>query len=67
MVTLLEDLIRLLDRTSDGYRHGRRPGPAEAATVTTVLRAVLTTSTAEASVAVLTRRVGALPCSHPGC
>jgi len=40
MVTLLEDLIRVLDRTSEGYRHHRRPSPAEAATLTTVLRTV---------------------------
>jgi len=40
MVTLLEDLIRVLDRTSEGYRHHRRPSLAEAATLTTVLRAV---------------------------
>jgi len=40
MVTLLEDLIRVLDRTSDGYRHHRRPAPAETATLTTVLRTV---------------------------
>jgi len=40
MVTLLEDLIRVLDRTSEGYRHGRRPSPAEAATLTAVLRAL---------------------------
>ena len=40
MVTLLEDLIRILDRTSEGYRHHRRPSPAETATLTTVLRAL---------------------------
>ncbi len=40
MVTLIEDLIRVLDRTSAGYRHHRRPSPAEAATLATVLRAV---------------------------
>ena len=40
MVTLLEDLIRILDRTSDGYRHHRRPSPADTVTLTTVLRAV---------------------------
>ena len=28
MVTLIEDLIRVLDRTSAGYRHHRRPSPA---------------------------------------
>lgn len=40
MITVLEDLIRVLDRTSDGYRHGRRPTEAEAATLAAVLRAV---------------------------
>ncbi len=40
MVTLLEDRIRVLDRTSEGYRHHRRPSPTETATLTTVLRAV---------------------------
>ena len=40
MITLLEDLIRVLDRTSDGYRHGRRPIPTEATTLAGVLRAV---------------------------
>lgn len=40
MITLLEDLIRVLDRTSEGYRHGRRPTTAEAATLAGVLRAV---------------------------
>jgi len=40
MVTLLEDLIRVLDRTSEGYRHHRRPSPAETGTLTMVLRAL---------------------------
>ncbi len=38
MVSVLEDLIRVLDRTSEAYRHHRRPSPAETATLTAVLR-----------------------------
>jgi len=40
MITLIEDLIRVLDRTSAGYRHHRRPSPAEAGVLASVLRAV---------------------------
>ncbi len=36
MVTLIEDLIRVLDRASGGYRHDRRPTQAEAATLATI-------------------------------
>ena len=39
-MTLIEDLIRVLDRTSEAYRHHRRPTPAEAGTLAAVLRAV---------------------------
>ena len=45
MITLLEDLIRVLDRTSDGYRHGRRPTESEAATLAGSCARSPTTST----------------------
>lgn len=40
MAVLVEDLIKLLDGVSNGYRRGRHPGRAEAGKVATVLRAV---------------------------
>lgn len=41
MISLLcGDLIRVLDRTSDGYRQGRRPTGSEAAVLVGVVHAV---------------------------
>ena len=40
MVTILEDLIRLLDDTSNGLRRGHYPDKAHGAKVASVLRAV---------------------------
>lgn len=40
MVTIIEDLIKLLDGLSNTYRRGRHPDPKAARKVGTVLRAV---------------------------
>jgi CspA family cold shock protein len=40
MVTIIEDLIKLLDGLSNTYRRGRHPDPKAARKVATVLRAV---------------------------
>jgi CspA family cold shock protein len=40
MVTIVEDLIKLLDGLSNAYRRGRHPDPKAAHNVATVLRAV---------------------------
>ncbi|TDC51641.1 cold-shock protein [Jiangella ureilytica] len=40
MVTIIEDLIKLLDGLSNTYRRGRHPDPKAAHKVGTVLRAV---------------------------
>lgn len=40
MAVLVEDLIRLLDSTSDGLRRGRYPDSGHAQKIATVLRAV---------------------------
>ncbi|WP_017585638.1 cold-shock protein [Nocardiopsis ganjiahuensis] len=40
MVLITEDLIKLLENVSNGYRRGRHPDKREAARVASVLRAV---------------------------
>jgi CspA family cold shock protein len=40
MVLITEDLIKLLENVSNGYRNGRHPDKREAARVATVLRVV---------------------------
>lgn len=40
MVLITEDLIKLLENVSNGYRRGRHPDKREAARVATVLRVV---------------------------
>lgn len=40
MAVLLEDLIRVLDQTSNGLRRGRYPQPAQAGKIAQVLRRV---------------------------
>jgi CspA family cold shock protein len=40
MVTVVEDLIKLLDGIGEGYRRGRHPDPKTARSVATVLRGV---------------------------
>ncbi|WP_312720596.1 cold shock domain-containing protein [Mobilicoccus sp.] len=40
MAVIVEDLIKLLDKTSNDFRRGRYPEPREAARVASVLRAV---------------------------
>ncbi|HEY3014289.1 MAG TPA: cold-shock protein [Nocardioides sp.] len=40
MVTIVEDLIRLLDGVGEGYRRGRAPEPKTAAPVAKLLRAL---------------------------
>ena len=40
MVTIVEDLIRLLDGVGEGYRRGRSPDPKMAAPVAKLLRAL---------------------------
>ncbi len=42
MVTIVEDLIRLLDDIGEGYRHGRRPDKKAAKPVALLLRALAT-------------------------
>ncbi|MBP2349910.1 CspA family cold shock protein [Kribbella aluminosa] len=40
MQVVIEDLIKLLDRIGEGYRHGRQPDNKSARQVATVLRGV---------------------------
>ncbi len=40
MVTIVEDLIRLLDNVGEGYRHGRHPDPKTAKPTAKLLRAL---------------------------
>ncbi|QCX28439.1 cold-shock protein [Nocardioides jishulii] len=40
MVTIVEDLIRLLDNLGEGYRHGRHPEPKTARPTAKLLRAL---------------------------
>ena len=40
MVTIVEDLIRLLDDVGEGYRHGRQPDPRTARPTAKLLRAL---------------------------
>ncbi len=40
MVTIVEDLIRLLDSLGEGYRHGRQPESKTAAPTAKLLRAL---------------------------
>ena len=40
MVTIVEDLIRLLDGVGEGYRRGRAPEPKTARPIATLLRAL---------------------------
>jgi CspA family cold shock protein len=40
MVTIVEDLIRLLDGVGEAYRHGRQPDGKAAKPVAALLRAV---------------------------
>ena len=40
MVTIVEDLIRLLDGVSEAYRHGRHPDPKTARPAAKLLRAL---------------------------
>jgi CspA family cold shock protein len=40
MVTIVEDLIRLLENVGEGYRHGRAPEPKTAAPTAKLLRAL---------------------------
>ena len=40
MVTIVEDLIRLLDNVGEGYRHGRPPEAKSAAPTAKLLRAL---------------------------
>ncbi|GAA1585157.1 MULTISPECIES: cold-shock protein [Kribbella] len=40
MQVVIEDLIKLLDRLGEGYRHGRQPDNKSARQVATVLRGV---------------------------
>jgi len=40
MVTIVEDVIRLLDATSEAYRHGRHPDKAAGRQTAKVLRAL---------------------------
>ncbi|WP_193610818.1 cold shock domain-containing protein [Nocardioides lijunqiniae] len=40
MVTIVEDLIRLLDDVGEGYRHGRHPDPRTAKPTAKLLRAL---------------------------
>ena len=40
MVTIVEDLIRLLDSLGEGYRHGRHPEPKTARPTAKLLRAL---------------------------
>ena len=40
MVTIVEDLIRLLDSVGEGYRHGRHPDPKTARPTAKLLRAL---------------------------
>ncbi|GAA0193973.1 cold-shock protein [Cytobacillus oceanisediminis] len=42
MVTIVEDLIRLLDDLGEGYRHGRHPDSRSAKPVAQLLRALAT-------------------------
>ena len=42
MVTIVEDLIRLLDGLGEGYRHGRHPDGRSAKPVAQLLRALAT-------------------------
>jgi cold shock protein len=42
MVTIVEDLIRLLDDLGEGYRHGRHPDRKSAKPVAQLLRALAT-------------------------
>ncbi|MCO7240859.1 cold-shock protein [Aeromicrobium sp. CnD17-E] len=42
MVTIVEDLIRLLDGLGEGYRHGRHPDARSAKPVAQLLRALAT-------------------------
>jgi CspA family cold shock protein len=42
MVTIVEDLIRLLDGLGEGYRHGRHPDGKAAERVAQLLRALAT-------------------------
>lgn len=42
MVTIVEDLIRLLDSIGEGYRHGRHPDHKAAKPVAQLLRALAT-------------------------
>ena len=40
MVTIVEDVIRLLDATSEAYRHGRHPDRTAGQRTAKVLRAL---------------------------
>ena len=40
MAVICEDLIKMLDRMGNGYRHGRHPDPRSAARVAKMLRVV---------------------------
>ena len=40
MVTLVEDLIKLLDHVSETYRRGKHPDPREAKKIAALLRHV---------------------------
>lgn len=40
MVTIVEDLIRLLDNVGEAYRHGRHPDPKSARPTAKLLRAL---------------------------
>jgi cold shock protein len=40
MIPIVEDLMKLLDETSDVYRRGKHPDPREAKKIATLLRAV---------------------------
>ena len=37
---MMEDLIKLLDGLSNGYRRGRHPNPSQATKIATMLRGV---------------------------
>lgn len=40
MAVICEDLIKMLDKMGNGYRHGRHPDPRTAVAVAKMLRAV---------------------------
>ena len=40
MITIIEDLMKLLDGISDDYRRGKHPDPKEAKQIAALLRAV---------------------------